>query len=949
MKMEQTLQNAVLNSLVNQNLPGHQALSPKLITNQKEDNVWNNLRNELRECTNFIWAVAFITVDMLTPIKVVLADLAKKNIKGTLITGTYLGFNSPQVYRELMKIPNLDVYLTKEDGFHAKGFWFDHDDYQTLFVGSANLTRNALLKNQEMILRVSSLNAGALVNEMKNIFDELRVKSERLNQNWIAEYEKTWQAPKSNYKSKAKQVEILPNQMQKAALKELDYLVKQNEKRALIVSATGTGKTYLGAFAVKNYAPKRFLFVVHRQQIAKAALESFYRVLGGKHSDYQLLSGTNKNYDAKYTFATIQTLSQDDVLQKYQADAFDYIIIDEAHRSAAKSYRKVMEYLTPKFYLGLTATPERTDEQDVYQIFDYNLAYEIRLKEALENQMLSPFHYIGVQDYEENGIVIDETTNLRYLTSKTRVDYILKQLDYYGYSGNHASGLVFCSRQDEAKELAHAFSERGYLAQALTNEDSQNYRQKTVRALENGELNYIITVDLFNEGIDIPCVNQVILLRNTQSRIVFTQQLGRGLRKFKGKEFLTVIDFIGNYQNNYLIPIALSGDNSRDKDQVKNQLLLAQSIDISTINFTEVATKKILTSLEQTKLDSMIELKKSYKELQQKLGRTPLLIDFLKHSTTSPEVLIKNNNFKHYGDFLIKMGVKVELSEFEQAILSFITKELANGMRIHELLLLEMLCQKEEVAKEEWRKRLEEQHALVNDAVIQSSHGILDLSFFDVKAGKTTKAMQYGNEAIVEDTLLDYRLNSRIKASLKDSHDFAKLFEDVIQVGKNLNQNYDNQTQFTLYQRYTRKDVCRLLNWPKDVSAPMYGYRVDKDECPIFITYQKDDETKRNALYQNNLNNGTSLRWYTRSPRSLESDEVKRLLAGVEDGNQKMKIHVFVKRSDAYGKEFYYLGQAQIERKSVAEEILANKKTVGMDLKLTTPLAPKMQQVLFAD
>nr|WP_025021765.1 DEAD/DEAH box helicase [Ligilactobacillus hayakitensis] len=947
MKMEMTLQNAVLNSLVNQTYEANQALSPKLITNQRKDNVWNNLRNELRECTNFFWAVAFITVDMLTPIKVVLADLEKKNIKGTLITGTYLGFNSPQVYRELMKIPNLEVYLTQEDGFHAKGFWFDHEDYQTLFVGSANLTRNALLKNQELLLRVSSLNAGALVNETKLIFDELIAKSEPLNQEWIEAYAKTWQAPKA--KSNYKQTEIKPNQMQKAALKELDYLVKNNAKKALIVSATGTGKTYLGAFAVKNYAPQRFLFVVHRQQIAKAALESFYRVLGGNRSDYQLLSGTQKNFEAKYTFATIQTLSQDDVLQKYQADAFDYIIIDEAHRSAAKSYQKVMGYLTPKFYLGLTATPERTDEQDVYQIFDYNLAYEIRLKEALENQMLSPFHYIGVQDYEEDGIVIDETTNLRYLTSKTRVEYILKQLDYYGYSGSHASGLVFCSRQDEAKKLAQEFNQQGYLAQALTNEDSQSYRQKTVAAFEKGELNYIITVDLFNEGIDIPCVNQVILLRNTQSSIIFTQQLGRGLRKFKGKEFLTVIDFIGNYQNNYLIPIALSGDNSRDKDQVKNQLLLAKEIDVSTINFTEIATKKILTSLEQTKLDSMLELKRSYKELSQKIGRPPLLLDFLKYNSTNSEVFIKNNNLKHYGDFLQKMGVEIKLSDYEQAILHFLTKELANGMRIHELLLLEMLCQKEIVSKEEWMKQLEIHNAVVNDAVIQSSQGILDLSFFDVKAGKTTKAIQYGQVALVEDNLLEYRLNSRIKAALKENEDFAKLFKDVLQVGKRLNRNYDNQTQFTLYQRYSRKDVCRLLNWPKDVSAPMYGYRVDKDECPIFITYQKDDDKKRNALYQNDLHNGTSLRWYTRSPRSLESDEVKRLLAGVDEGKQKMKIHVFVKRSDAYGKEFYYLGQAKIDGTSVAEEILANKKTVGMDLKLTTPLSAEMRQVLFLD
>lgn len=215
----------------------------------------------------------------------------------------------------------------------------------------------------------------------------------------------------------------------------------------------------------------------------------------------------------------------------------------------------------------MTATPERMDKQNIYEIFDYHLAYEIRLKDALNEQMLTPFHYVGVEDYTVENQIITETSKLKDLVAEKRVEYVLKQLNYYGYCGEKAKGLVFCSRQEEARELAKLFSQAGHPSRALTSEDSQKRRAEVTQQLENGELEYIFTVDLFNEGIDIPSLNQIVMLRNTQSSIIFIQQLGRGLRKFPGKDYVTVIDFLGNYKNNYLIPIALNGDKSRDKDQ----------------------------------------------------------------------------------------------------------------------------------------------------------------------------------------------------------------------------------------------------------------------------------------------------------------------------------------------------------------------------------------------
>lgn len=944
--VDNVLKDAILNGLYNKNEnKGNEFISPQLVNNDDQSKIWFTLRQELMSCTSFTWAVAFISENMLVPFKLVMSELAKKGVNGTLITGTYLGFNSPKVFKELVKIPNLEVRLSEEAGFHAKGYIFNHEDYQTILIGSANFTRSALLKNCEWGLKVTSHENGQLVAEVNDQIENNLSNSLILTSSWIKEYEQNWQpVKKAAYLPLGKAKKILPNQMQKAALANLNALVKEQAKKALVVSATGTGKTYLGAFAVKEYKPKKFLYLVHREQIAKKALESFYRVIGGKKSDYGLLTGNKHDFDKKYLFGTVQTVSQEQILEQLDPEEFDYILIDEAHRVAAPTYQKILNHFAPKFLLGMTATPERMDKQNIYEIFDYHLAYEIRLKDALNDQMLTPFHYVGVEDYTVGNHVISETSKLKDLVARKRVEYVLKQLDYCGYCGEKAKGLVFCSRQEEARELAKLFSQTGHPSRALTNEDSQKQRIEVTHQLENGELEYIFTVDLFNEGIDIPSLNQIVMLRNTQSSIVFIQQLGRGLRKFPGKDYVTVIDFLGNYKNNYLIPIALNGDKSRDKDQAVRESKLPQVIDVSTINFTEIASQRILVSLEKIKLDSMRELRQSYKDLKEKIGRVPLLYDFYQYGTTAPTVFAKNHALAHYGDFLKKMGEEVNLGNYQNAALSFVTKELLFGKRPHELLLLES-CLDKNISRADFTKLLKSKNCYISEDVLNSVEKILSLNFFDVKQGKTTKKEQYGSYPLIEKENGEYRLSSQLLQALNDNHQFKMLFEDVLKTGLALAREYNSQAQFTLYKQYDRKDVCRLLNWPKDVSAPMYGYRVGEKETPIFITYQKDSEKKRNARYQNTLENGHSLRWYTRTPRHLDSDEVKRLLH-----NKNMKLHLFVKRSDAAGKEFYYLGTAEIQKDSVKEEKIGLKQkcAVGMNLVLNHPLKQSIYNLLFS-
>lgn len=957
-ELEKQFFNQILtNSLISENSNhSNQYLAPQIITNQPHDCLWQHLKYELLHCKKFKWAVAFITRDMLTPLKVVLKQLAVKGVRGVLITGTYLEFNEPAVFRELMKISNLDVRIVNTPGFHAKGYFFDYDEYQTAYVGSANFTRNALIQNQEWNLRLTSMHQGQFVKQLNMEFDRLQQQSSLLTYDWIDEYQKNYIKPRRGISSSyaIHSSVITPNKMQVAALNELDELYyQQHASRGLIVSATGTGKTYLAALWTKKFKPQRFLFVVHREQILLKAKESFYKVIGGTKDDFGILSGNQHHSEAKYVFATVQTVSQMKWMKQFAPDEFDLIIIDEAHHTAAKNYQALLNYFKPRFWLGMTATPERMDSQDVFQLFDYNLAYEIRLQDALENNMLCPFHYVGVADYEINGQLIDDTASLKHLIASERIDYILKQLDYYGDDGQPPAGLVFCSRTAEATQLAEIFTQKGHPAKALTNQSSATERARVITLLENHQIEYIITIDLFNEGVDIPCLNQIVMLRSTQSSVVFTQQLGRGLRKYPGKNFVTVIDFIGNYRNNYLIPIALYGDNDGDSDRLKTELLTEDLVGVSTINFTPISKQIILDSLTKVKLNAIQALKGEYLNLKHQLGRTPFLTDYQKFGTLSARPFIENPRLNNYAEFLSKMGVEIQLSEYQNQVLTFITKELANGKRPHELVVLQELIKHGHISFDQLKQIFNSQHIYVNDAVIQSIIQVLSLAFFDVKAGKTTRKAQYGDHSLIQTNLLEISLSSAFKQALtKNAADFIHLVNDVINVGLDFNQNYDNQTQFTMYQSYSRKDVCRLLNWEKDVSAPLYGYRVTDKVCPIFITYHKSDiEHQRSARYQNDFTANSVIKWYTRSPRHLTSDEVQKLLRGVDHGKQQTRIEIFIKRNDAAGKEFNYVGEGEIIPGSAHEEKITSnhgrqKTAVAMEIRLKTPLTLATAQKL---
>lgn len=598
------LNKALRTSFIDKSFPSNKDLRPKLFFNdyKRRMNLAFEITKRLKECDYFEFSVAFISESGLAVLKQILLNLKEKGVKGRIITSTYLGFNAPKMFKQLLSFTNIEVRIFEQEhcGFHPKGFIFHTGDHRDIIVGSSNLTQTALESNQEWDLFFTSHENGELASQVSNEFDIQWELSTPLTNEWIESYKETYVKPVRPTSVQSLKT-IKPNKMQEEALKSLKNLRDNNNDKALLISATGTGKTFLSAFDVRRFKPKRLLFVVHRRNIAEAALRSFKYLI--PNVSMGIFSGNTKETDSDFIFSTVQTIHKKEYREMFNRDAFDYIIIDEVHRAGAQSYQDIVDYFKPKFLLGMSATPERSDDFDIYEMFDHNIAYEIRLIQAMEYNLLCPFHYYGITDMTIDGIEIDDKSEFNILTSELRVDYIIEKINEYGYSGDRIHGLIFCSRKDECEKLSQLFNMRGYKTIALTGDSSEEMRQKAIDSLESNDensLDYIFTVDIFNEGIDIPKVNQVVMLRPTESAIVFVQQLGRGLRKNDSKEYVVIIDFIGNYEKNFLIPVALSGQTNYNKDSLRQFVCEGSLITpgASTIQFDQITENNL--SMQQT-------------------------------------------------------------------------------------------------------------------------------------------------------------------------------------------------------------------------------------------------------------------------------------------------------------------------------------------------------------
>ena len=432
------------------------AYKPQFISNNYKEGkkVISSIEDELLSCKEFYISVAFITMGGITPLLQTFKELEKKNISGKILTTDYLTFSDPRALKKLAELKNIELkmYVTDQskEGFHTKGYIFRKEEMYNIIVGSSNMTLSALTINKEWNTKIVSTQQGEYANDILTEFHELWNAEQTYDyDDFIESYTEAYVRNKIIEKQKkiAREEEIpslekyrlQPNSMQVEFVNNLDRIYKSGEDRALLASSTATGKTYASAFAMRELGFKSVLFLVHRNQIAKQAMKS-YRKVFGKDVSMGLVSGKHQDYDKDFIFATIQTLSKEDTLNKYAMDRFDAIVIDEAHHSAANSYKKVMDYFKPKLWLGMTATPDRRDDnmegRNIYEIFNHQIALEIRLQDAMEQDLLCPFHYFGITDLEiiqdEGKTKEEKFENFRYLTSDERVSNVMKQAEYFG-------------------------------------------------------------------------------------------------------------------------------------------------------------------------------------------------------------------------------------------------------------------------------------------------------------------------------------------------------------------------------------------------------------------------------------------------------------------------------------------------------------------------------------
>ncbi len=609
-------------------------------------------------------------------------------------------------------------------------------------------------------------------------------------------------------------------------------------------------------------------------------------------------------------FATIQTLSQGPVLKAISSDAFDYVIVDEAHRSGAATYQKVIDHLRPSFLLGMTATPERTDEFNVFELFHYNVPYEIRLNHALEAEMLAPFHYYGVADVTfEDGTTTSEETELRLLITPERVDHLINALDVYGQAGVAPRGLIFCSRKTEAQAMSEALNERFLRGRrlrtvALTGDDPIDLRERCVADLETGLLDYILTVDIFNEGVDIPSINQVVMLRQTQSAIVFVQQLGRGLRKAEGKDYLVVIDFIGNYASNFLIPIALFGDESLNRESLRERL--NETVDsgtlpgLSSVSFDEVSRARILKSIVTSKLDSMSNLKTALLAMQSRVGRVPALHDFYRFESVDPVLLATRR--EHYPALVhALLREDSHLTPGASRALGLLSHEVLAAKRQQELALLELLLDRGSASVEEIASTFGGQGLAADEIGVRTAIDTLALRGFS-----QTDERRYG-AGIAEQIGSSVRLTSAFQDELGNSPTLAAAIEDLMTTGKQLTRDrYLSSLPFTPGMQYSRRDAARIVGWPRSTASTIYGYKTDETlgVCTIFVTLHKAEDVDASTAYADALLDRSTMRWFSKNNRNLRSKDVAPIVEG------RVTLHVFVQKDDADGSDHYYLGRA---------------------------------------
>ena len=919
----------------------------RLITNNQKTNFYNYLEQSLNSCNSFVFNVAFINFSGLQLLLDTFKLLEEKGIKGKILTSTYLNFTEVKALEKIKEFRNIElkIYDSSETniGFHAKAYIFEFDEKYEILLGSSNITASAFKTNIEWNIKTVCKKDDLFSNEVLNEFNSLWNNSIDVNNKFLKEYDNFKKSldSKSFTKSFSFNIkELNSNYMQKQALEKLETLRQKGENKVLVIAATGTGKTYLAAFDVKRVKPKRLLFLVHRENILIKTKQSFENIVEDKFL-CGLYTGNKKELDKNYVFSTIQTMSLN--YENFSKNDFDYIIVDEAHHVISNSYMKVINYFKTKFLLGLTATSNRMDGESIYKVFDENIACDITLDDALQNNLVTPFHYFGISDissidYTNIDILkIDELS--RILKVNKRVEYIIDKMQFYSYSGLKRKVLAFCVSKEHCKYMNEEFNKKGINSTYLVSDNTIAQREEAIKSLEDdtNSLEVIFTVDIFNEGIDIPSINTVLMLRPTSSPIVFIQQLGRGLRKYKNKEFLTILDFIGNHQKAYLIALALVGNKAIDKESIKisiqNNFANMQNV---FIKMDEISKQRILEQIDTKNFNHLKYLKEQYYRFKDILNnKRPLLVDYLHYEQIlSPLNFISDS--KSYIEFISKVEDDKQIKEicndevFIKAI-RFIDY-LLPIKRVYEFVILKYLTSNENIDEKIAFKILNKYLDKINKDTIIHSFNFLNQNYFDkAQVSRYLKLVNYEDSKLVRTKEFEaLLLNKKYKEIFIDSLDYG-----IMHYEKEFGLKDYGLPFLKLYTKYNMLNIAQLCNFNKIHSSFRgSGFLKYKDDFFLFINLEKEKFSK-SSTYDNAFLSKDTFTYQSKPSTSQTSIDGNKLI-----NNKKLnvKLHIFVRKFAQVDKKtqgFIYLGLANtIEYKG--------NKPISTILKLETPLNEKL-------
>ena len=803
---------------------------------------------------------------MVLIIRDIEAALAR-GARGKIITSTYQCFTDIDSLKTFLRLSeryeSFECHLDFESfqvegfgtiGYHSKGYFFEFKNSSELIVGSSNLTRFALLKNVEWDLVVRDTKENPVFAQMQEEFQDKWNRTWNLDNSIVYQYKNKIDYAIERWDMDYDTVDgnVKPNFMQRKALKELNRYRTMGERRALVVAAAGSGKSFLAAFDARGFGAKRLLYIVHEGSILLKSLETFKRVFGNTVT-YGLFNKDSMDIDADFVFAGNIKLSQS--LEMFKSDEFDYICLDECHHATAESYRKIIEYFQPEFLLGLTATPERMDNEDVFGLFDANVPYELRLRDAIINDLVVPFRYYGIRDslvdYDLSQTQTDRLVD--QLSSVEHVEYIRKMIDEHRPSGK-LKALAFCRNVSHANRMAQALSLYYHSVALSGNKSSIGERVRAYNDLQddNNSLEVLCTVDILNEGVDIPGCNMVLFLRPTESSTVFIQQLGRGLRKFPNKPYVTVLDFIGNsYKRSVQIAFALG---SLAENLVMEKRLMQSLVKDNfsalgleqygvEIQFDEESQKEIIDLIDRENFNSKAFLKKDYDNFKSYLNTNypPKHMDYF-NNDCAPDLMrflqakIDNKKTGCYYSFLLGIGEETPytFSEEQIAFLKYCSS-LLPLVRPHEYVLLKHLLHgamspanvnellMREVAK---CKREEIQHVLT----------------FMLKKG----AIKIENGIYVVNVPLDAM--------------FVEHLEDLFEYGLTLYDNtYKNSERFVLWHNYRMDQVqLKLLKNPEHNQKGTYFYG---DEAIVFASLKKDASVEERLAYKDKFLDADTFQW----------------------------------------------------------------------------------------